>query len=281
MSSALLRAGQAEDLPGLRALWPLCFEDEPSFQERFFSQLFHPEYTAVAEQDGQIVAAAYALPGFIARIPGRELVPASYLYGVGTHPDFRGHGLGAAVSRLAAELAGRPLCCLLPGEESLRLWYAERLHAVDLTSYIEYMLPKEKAEPVLAPLQRLDAASYLRRREELLKNLPHMETPYDFMQLADEALTSSGGGLFELGYGIAAVERFGTSVCVKELLLTPGIDSHQAAKALAGHFPAESFSVRLPAYSSASEHCKPFAMAFSLQELPPAAPGLWWGLALD
>ena len=56
-----LRQAERGDIPALKALWQLVFGDTDEFLDAFFELLFPDCRTAVMEEEGRIVAAAYAI----------------------------------------------------------------------------------------------------------------------------------------------------------------------------------------------------------------------------
>ena len=121
MSGPLLRLARREDVPGILTVWNAAFGDSEELIRRLLLELGLLEHMAVAEQDGRVAAVMSAFDGL--RF-GRT--SASYLYALGTLPDYRGQGLGRAVLLKAADLAfgrGAELVCLHPASPSLTAWY--------------------------------------------------------------------------------------------------------------------------------------------------------------
>ena len=82
-----LRKTNLDDLPQLKALWALGFGDTEQEIEAFFAISYPVATGFCAEEDGRLIAAAYALPQELAW--GERTAKAAYLYAVTTHPDFR------------------------------------------------------------------------------------------------------------------------------------------------------------------------------------------------
>ena len=80
-------APTACQVPQLRNLWQLAFGDEEVFIDAFFTHGFAPERCLCIADNGTLAAALYWFEG---QWDGQCL---AYLYGVATHPDFRGRGL--------------------------------------------------------------------------------------------------------------------------------------------------------------------------------------------
>ena len=187
-----VRRSRPGDETGLRALWKLGFGDGDEFLDVFFGEVYTVGSAAVAEEDGQIVSAAYVVPFGDKR----------YIYAVATHPDFRGRGYGRAVTLAAAD--GKP-AYLCPADPGLRDWYISVTDAV----------PASRRWALIAPqyLRSIPREEYVRRRESILAGTPHPEYPpaiLDLFQLNGDfyEYTNDGGG-------ICAVEKNGA---VAELL---------------------------------------------------------------
>ena len=82
----------------LTQLWLSCFEEDKLFARLFFTKAFRPDRLVVIEEEERPVSALYILPHTLV-FEGRRM-PAGYIYGVATHPLYRGRGL---MKRLFAE----------------------------------------------------------------------------------------------------------------------------------------------------------------------------------
>ena len=196
LREAMLRESLPQDAEQLKGLWCDVFGDPPELVDAFLSLLPEMGCGCVAEHDGRILGAAYLIHGFTLLRPGETSLRCGYLYAVAVRPEARGRGLGAAVSRGAAELGrlhGAELICTLPAEESLYGWYGEILSLTHTSTRRVFSLD---ALPAVA--QPLEADEYLRRREALLCNIPHV-LPNDAVMDFEAALCRiSGGGIYAL-----------------------------------------------------------------------------------
>lgn len=113
------------DLPQLKSLWALGFGDTEQEIEAFFAISYPTATGFCAEEDGKVIAAAYALPQEVAW--GEKNCRTAYLYAVTTHPDFRKRGICAKLLAYAEkELTKRYFDCLtlVPATDALRSYYA-------------------------------------------------------------------------------------------------------------------------------------------------------------
>ncbi len=117
------RPGETE---AIRALWNHCFPGDELYREYFFTWLYKPEQALVALSDGRLAAMLHQIPqAFVA--PDGGVMPARYLYAIGTHEEFRGRGLcGALLDQTFFDMHLRRegLATLVPASESLFRFYA-------------------------------------------------------------------------------------------------------------------------------------------------------------
>lgn len=109
-----------EQIPQLKKLWEVCFQDPESFIDGFFATDFSSQRCRCIGEGGRVIAALYWLDG---EYKGRQL---AYLYAVATHPDYRGKGLCRELMADTHDLLriqGYAAALLLPGEPGLREMY--------------------------------------------------------------------------------------------------------------------------------------------------------------
>lgn len=92
-----LRKTNPGDLPQLKALWALGFGDTEQEIEAFFAISYPTATGFCAEEDGKVIAAAYALPQELAW--GEKSCRSAYLYG-------RDYAPGLPAARNLREAAG-------------------------------------------------------------------------------------------------------------------------------------------------------------------------------
>ena len=274
MSAQALRAAAPGDEAQLRALWQAVFGDEDAVLDAFFDCLYRPEDVLLAEHGGEIISAAYLLRGVELCAEG-ERRPAAYFYALATRPDSRGRGLGAAVTRCCMEAAaGRgETLCLMPGEESLRRWYAAFAGLRSFGTWRELVCPAADA-PELR-LTALDPGEYLRLREALLAKTPHAALPEAFFRFQARLSALSGAWLLHIlgpegREGLACAEREGERVWLPELLWS-GEDPAPAAAACAAALGVAEARARTPGEGDKS-----------VMAVPPTPPSpFWWGPVFD
>ena len=130
MSDAVIREYRGGDIPEMSELWQTVFGDSEGFVDSFLRLLPGMGTAAVAEVNGKIAGAAYAVTGMELVSAGGKVQTCGYIYAVAVAPEFRGSGTGRALTERSAELArarGAEVICTLPAEDSLYRWYGDIL----------------------------------------------------------------------------------------------------------------------------------------------------------
>ena len=126
MSDAVIREYRGGDIPEMSALWQAVFGDSEGLVNSFLQLLPDMGTAVVAEVNGKIAGAAYAVTGMELVSASGKVQTCGYIYAVAVAPEFRGSGIGRALTERSAELArarGAEVICTLPAEESLYAWY--------------------------------------------------------------------------------------------------------------------------------------------------------------
>lgn len=269
MAEWRLRQYRPEDRAALGALWKRCFGDSEEFIRGFFAALPELGGGVVAEDEGQIMGAAYALCcQRLVEADGTEK-PLGLVYGVAVDRAFRGRGIGEAVSRAAMELCralGARTVSTEPAEESLAGWY-EKILGLEKCLYRQKRCFEAKAGAVCA---RLTAGEYSARREALLRGRPHVAPGAAGMCFQEFLLKSYGGALMAVGEGLAAVSAEEGRAFIRELLCPAGLEEDYAAS-VAAALGAKEAALLVPAGSGAS-----YILAS-----PPLPADCVWNLSFD
>ena len=104
----------------LKTLWTECFGNEDRWIDTFLRTAFDPAHLRMLTRQDRPAAALVWMDAFCG---GRKL---AYLYGIATHPDFRGQGLcRELMARTHRELArlGYAGTILVPADSGLRQMY--------------------------------------------------------------------------------------------------------------------------------------------------------------
>lgn len=215
---------------GTEALWRACFTDTDEFIRLFFDEVYRDENALVIEKQGQIVAALHLLP-YTMLVNGVEF-PTSYICGVSTRPDERGHGWMRQLMHEADEELKRrniPLAMLIPAET----WLFDIYRKYGYTDAFSYSL--KTYAPKQAPACGNVRVSIAETTAEGLysffnKKLSEREacvlhTEADFMIIRKD-LAISGGKLLiatnirneVTGMAFTLPEEENKSACITELL---------------------------------------------------------------
>lgn len=245
MSLWKIREYKPEDVPELISLWLSNFEDTESFVRAFHEALPELGSAMVAELDGRVIGAAYALNGQELVCPGEPSLQLGFLYGVSVDRQYRRHGAGAAVVSAACELSramGAETVAILPARGPLYDWYGAVL-GMKNTLFRKVLSVKAQAAErcsVIAP------AEYLLRREKLLEGLPHVHLTEASMAFAKTLMREYGGDVYAVCGGVAAAYMDGGLALIRELILPDDGDVYRAAASVACAMGAEEARVFMP-----------------------------------
>ena len=245
MSDAVIREYRGGDISEMSALWQAVFGDSEGLVNSFLELLPDMGTAAVAEANGVIAGAAYAVTGMELVCSGKTK-PCGYIYAVAVAPEFRGSGLGRALTERSAELAracGAEVICTLPAEESLYAWYKTILGT-------ECALCRQRLETEAAavvPVRSLSASEYGRRREALLKDRCRMRPSHTTLKFQRRFCEELGGGLYACGGGICAAYVAGGAAVIEELIAPTGTGDANIAAAGGGTLGTERAVYYLPA----------------------------------
>lgn len=271
MSDAVIREYRGGDIPEMSVLWQTVFGDGEGLVRSFLELLPGMGTAAVAEVNGKIAGAAYA-------VTGMELVGSSgnaqicgYIYAVAVAPEFRCSGLGRTLTERSAELArerGAEVICTLPAEEPLYAWYKTILGT-------ECALHRQRLEigsAVVVPVQKLSAAEYGQYREALLSDRCHMRPAHTTLEFQHRFCEELGGGLYACGGGICAAYLEDGAAVIKELIAPDGADNASIAASLGAELGTERTVYYLPAPDG-----EPYLAAIP-GEIPPDCV---WNITFD
>ena len=244
-----MRISKPEEVPELQTLFQLCFGDGPECSGLYFDRHYRPEEYLVLREDGALRSMAGLLNVTLTEPDGRT-VKAAYLYGVGTHPEHQGRGFSSQLMNYADfYLHGKRDCVItMPAGAGLHAFYAKFGFAECFPLLEGEVTPRVSLTGGSA--RTIDAAEYDALREGLLAGQFHVS--YGSLTGLQEGLSAyAGGALLALDVdglpGCAAVECWGDTTLIKELLIAPeGLDGAVALAAQA--FPARRVLLRRPAF---------------------------------
>lgn len=262
-------------LPGeeetLKALWKLCFGDTDRYLNWFFARGYTPGQGLVLEAEGELVSMLLLFPQEILS-PEGDAVPVWYIYAFCTHPDYQGRGYGRrllAYTEGKAAQMGKHGVVMVPGERSLFDFYEGLGYETGFSTW-EQTIPRENSAEQLPSVVPCSLEDYQRLRADRLRGGRWIRYPDKTAAWQESLCRGSGGGLYRVGGGIAAVECWGGAVAVKELLSDC---PEQSAQALLLALGAERALVRTPVPLGKGPG-KPFGV---VKWLDPEAEEIWSG----
>ena len=187
----------------MSVLWQAVFSDSEGLVNSFLQLLPDMGTAAVAEVNGKIAGAAYAVTGMELVSASGKVQTCGYIYAVAVAPEFRGSGIGRTLTERSAELArdrGAEIICTLPAEESLYAWYK----AILGTECVLHRQRFETEATAAAPVQSLSSSEYGQRREALLSDRCRMRPSHTTLEFQRRFCEELGGGLYACGGGICA-----------------------------------------------------------------------------
>lgn len=245
----------AADIPALRRLWKIAFEDSDSFLDVFFDSAFSPDRCRCIWENGALAAALY---WFDCRVGAQK---TAYIYAVATDPDFRGRGLcRALMTDTAALLQSRSYASalLVPGDEGLSRMYGA-MGYIPCTQVREFSCT---AGENATAIRTLSPEEYAKQRQEQLP----------------------AGGVVQDGDNLVFLQKLANFYAGDDFLLAAELsgDRLQGIELLGNAEKAPDILHALGA-SAGSFRCPgdqlPFAMFLPLQE--DAVAPTYFGLAFD
>lgn len=246
MNNAVIREYRGGDIPEMSALWQTVFGDGEELVNSFLELLPDMGTAAVAELNGTVAGAAYAVTGMELADADGKAQACGYIYAVAVAPEFRGNGLGRALTERCAELAhtrGAEVICTLPAEESLYAWYKTILG----TECVLHRQHFEEKSADVVPTKKLSAAEYGRRREALLSGQCHMRPSHTALKFQSRFCEELGGGLYACGGGICSAYLEDGATVVKEFIAPDGTDAADIAASIGAELGTEQALYYLPA----------------------------------
>lgn len=259
-----IRKTGADELAALKRLWMLGFDDTQAETDTFFELLYPTALSFCAEEDGQVIAAAYALPQTL--VWDEKSCKAAYIYAVTTHPQFRRQGVcKTLLTQMEKDLRKRYFDCLLlvPASQQLRRYYESLGYTSQKSSFLE-----EGASPQPCGIcEELSAQDYAGLRETLLYDRPHVR--YALKELRYQA-SMAGFYRLELGthQGCASAYLDGETLVVSEILPDAAL-----LPALVKKFPAATCRVHTIGKDDTHVMCKWLSAA----QTPPVYLGFDFG----
>lgn len=265
-----VRRANANDEAQLRAVWTAVFGDGDEFLNPFFSMVYLGNTALVCDIGGKIIASVYPL--HVGNIVCKNVKkPCIMIYALGTLPEYRGLGCASSLMNACDEDA---VYVLRPASDSLFDFYANLGYEPCFYYNNGIFTAENIAACTNCTVTCLSPEQYGKKREELLKNILHIEYRENILQFED---LLSHGRMFEItGSDFSAlciVEKYLDTAYVKELIVS---DEHydSAIQAIAASVHADKYNIRSTAFNGGKKYG--MAKGFSSDDTSG-----WYGLAFD
>ncbi|UOO37569.1 GNAT family N-acetyltransferase [Oscillospiraceae bacterium CM] len=289
-AQATPRLASLKDVPALKELWRLVFDDSAQDVEDFFKIFFSPDHTVVIDGGTGIVAASYLLPVGSLVLPDGQRFACAMIYAVATHPAQRGRGYGASVTTAAEKQAlalGYDAVVLKPATDGLFDYYARKSDFVEFFGVYEEAFESAALTPPTPGVAAVPVSplSYRQRRAALLSGGVYIDMDTHALSYQEHLCRTAGGGLFEIrrngtAVGCAICEREAGTLIIKELLLADAALKKAAVAALGEYFPAPVYRLRTTTGDAANY--RRFGMLRPLRGLEHCSDAVcWYGPAFD
>ena len=255
MMDSSLRQPYIAEIPELRKIWSAAFRSDDD--ELFFDSCFVPELSLAVICDSAVAAAGYLIPaGHL--ISGGLSFPCAMIYGVATHPEYRNRGFGESIVKgliVLGNKAGYPEIVLCPTEDSLFGYYSARSCLRDWFYIWELAISSAPVNGSRNTLTQVTPDEYIRLREDLLSNVPHISFDLRTMMYQESLCRRYGGGFFRYhspaGAACALIETQSESeIRIKELLAPDICDINDILPCflaeITAEFPASRYIIRTP-----------------------------------
>lgn len=188
-----------------RRLWKICFGDSQEFIDLYFENRADDHNTFVLSLPGGVVACQSQC--FIYGLSEHECDKAimlGYISGLGTLPEYRGHGYAEEVMRqMLAHMSQEKIdySFLIPANDKVADWYARHFGYRHTHDYTKYLIQPDKLERMRKvhldnPVERLDVMdlcflSISQCNHFLLQDDSFLEDQWEVCEM-------SGGGVYAM-----------------------------------------------------------------------------------
>ena len=121
------KVADKKDVPSLKEMWKDVFNDDDGYIDLFLEYKMKPEYTFIAVDNREIVGAVYSIYSPLVLSDGKT-IPALYMCGICTKPEYRGEGIAGTLIENCIDFAkdnSIDLCYLIPANLSLFDFYSK------------------------------------------------------------------------------------------------------------------------------------------------------------
>ncbi|MDP3437343.1 MAG: GNAT family N-acetyltransferase [Bacteroidales bacterium] len=198
-----IRLAEKDDTLSILRIWRECFTDDLLYISNFINYClpYTKTWVVIPEESNYAVAILSLLPSY-AIIENQKII-GSYIYGVATLPNFRGHSLSKRLIETAVsycEENEKQYIVIRPAESSLFDLYKKQSFDTIISKNITKIDLNHINLTDISPLKRIENFSisvfYSIREEELFKT--HLLWPMEILNYTIEDAKSKGGSLYAL-----------------------------------------------------------------------------------
>ncbi len=238
-------------------LWKVCFGDDDSYIDFYFSNKYKADETAVLLYNNEIAAMATMIPGKLV-MPTGNSQGLAMLYAVATHPESQGKGFSTQIMEFCHKHLmekGVDLSILVPAEESLFDFYSKRGYQEafyireTILTHQQIVTFKTHTNQEVS-IETVEADDYNKRRRNLLSGNLYVDYHKEEIDYQKKISKKFGANLYGINIaeskGCAIIERINESqILIKEILM-PDHLIQDGLKGIVQEIPAEHYMVRLP-----------------------------------
>ena len=269
----MLRSAEKRDIPAMARLWAKCFDDPQPEAESFLRQVLRPESALVVQGEEGICAMLTMLP--VMMHTNTNIYKGSYLYGVCTHPDFRGQGWFHQLMDRAKEEAksqNRQFLCLVPqGEKLFSLYRSLGYQTLFYRAKLELDPQDYRDQTVLCTMEEIGGGYYIKLRQLYLSSLS-LSVQFDgtLQDYLYQDLKSAGCRMVSVqcryGHGCVVFTQQQDTMTIWEAAMDPAC-FYATLSTLAGRFGAKRVLLTgHPVYARTQEDLVPYGMYLPLEE---------------
>lgn len=257
MKNIILRQAKKTDIPTLKNLWQICFNDRMRYIDVFFEHMFVPENTIVAEVEKRVAGVVYLLE--------RSLNGKKFLYGyaIGVFPEFRGNNICESMLNKVKEYTQKNdiLFGLHPANDKLSEFY-QRIGLKEMYSLKEVDATKFSSDECFV-LDDITADEFYEMRSNSFVN------SVDWDKNALSYILKNGETIkkikIEENYRYFVLNKYDDVVFVKE---TTASDSEilRVSESIKKHFKASNIYYLLSSKNTLQGNIKPMIYGFSQKD---------------
>jgi ribosomal protein S18 acetylase RimI-like enzyme len=268
-----IRFAKVGDIQAQKAIWQLCFGDQDSYIDQYYSKKYKEEETVLLLRHGEVSAMLTILPAKLV-FPDNRDIASSILYAIATHPKHQNKGLASQLLDFTGHhlaLNKKPISLLVPATKQLFEFY-RKLGYTEAFYIREAQLENVQIESIEVQNQHTckiitaTPQQYNRVRDKLLIGKLYVSYPDEVTAYQKVISQNSGADIFIIEIdnvpSCAVIERYSSDKLIIKELLCPNNHCDMIIKQISQLFPAKEYTLRTPAFwgEQYGGTLRPFAM---------------------